>query len=51
LDPYTKEENVLRLFGDRVLRRIFGPNKEEEAGKGCIMRSSLSCTLYQILLG
>jgi hypothetical protein len=40
-------------FENRVLKTIFGPKRDEVAGgwKICIMRSSISCTLHQILLG
>jgi hypothetical protein len=34
----------------RVLRRIFRPNKKE-AEENCDFRSSITCTLYQVLLG
>jgi hypothetical protein len=37
----------LRVFENRVLRRIFG----REAGEDCIMRSFITCRLHQILLG
>jgi hypothetical protein len=30
---HTKEEHRLRVFENRVLRRIFGPKKDEETGK------------------
>jgi hypothetical protein len=38
-----------RVFENRMLRRIFGPKRE--AGESCIMRSFITCTLQQILLG
>jgi hypothetical protein len=38
----------MRLFENRVLRRIFGPKRDEE---NCIMKSSVVCALHQILLG
>jgi hypothetical protein len=41
-----REENRLRVFENRVLRRIFGPEKEEMAGGNLI-----HFTLHQILLG
>jgi hypothetical protein len=28
----TWEENILRVFGNRMLRRIFGPKREEVMG-------------------
>jgi hypothetical protein len=47
-----KEENRLGVFENRVLKRIFGPKREEVAGSGedCIMRSFITCTLHKILL-
>jgi hypothetical protein len=37
---------------NRVLRRILGPKrKRQEAGEDFIMRSFITCTLHQILLG
>jgi hypothetical protein len=43
----------LRAFQKRVLRRIFGPKREEmaEAGEDCIIRSFITCTPHQVLLG
>jgi hypothetical protein len=47
-----REEHGLRVFVNRVLRRIFGyKRKWQEAGEHCVMRSFISCTLHQILLG
>jgi hypothetical protein len=37
------EEHRLRVFENRVLRRIFGPKREEDG--------SLTCILRRILLG
>jgi hypothetical protein len=34
----------------RVLRRIFGPKREEVAGEDGIMRSFITCTHHKILL-
>jgi hypothetical protein len=49
----AREECRLRVFETRLLRRIFGTKREEAAGAGggCIMRSFITCTLHQILLG
>jgi hypothetical protein len=33
----------LRVFENRVLRRIFGPRREEN----CVMRSFLTCTVHK----
>jgi len=43
----------LRVFEIRVLRRIFGPKREEvaEDWRRLIMRNFITCTLHQILLG
>jgi hypothetical protein len=48
-----REENRFRVSENRVLRRIFGPKRDElkEGGENCIMRSSIICTLHQLLLG
>jgi len=45
-----KEENILKVFENRVLRRISGLKSEEVAGENCIMRSFITCTLHLILL-
>jgi hypothetical protein len=42
-------KNSLRMFKTKVLRKVFGPKRE--AGKNCIMRSFIICTLHQMLLG
>jgi hypothetical protein len=44
------EEHRLRFFENRVLRRIFGP-KREDHGENCIMMNFIICTLHRILLG
>jgi hypothetical protein len=43
-----REEHRLRVFENRVLRRIFGPKRDEvkEGGENCILRNSMICTLY-----
>jgi hypothetical protein len=40
------------VFENRVLRRIFGPERENEweTGEDCIMRSFITCTLHHMLL-
>jgi hypothetical protein len=50
---FLEEERTLSVSENRVLRRIFGPKgrKWQEAGEHCIMRSFITCTLRQILLG
>ena len=46
-----REEHKLRVFENRVLRRIFGPKKDEVtvSGDNYTMRSSVICTPHQIL--
>jgi hypothetical protein len=38
------------VFENRVLRRIFGPKRDEVigAGENCIMRSFITCTVLQV---
>jgi hypothetical protein len=47
------QERRLRLFENRVLRRVFGPKRGEVTGNGenYIMRSLMICTPYPILCG
>ena len=48
-----REERRLRVFENRVLRRIFGPKKDEVIGKwrNYIIRSFMICTPHQKLFG
>ena len=48
-----REECRLRVFENMVLRRVFGPKRDEVAGNGenYIMRSLVICTPYPILCG
>jgi hypothetical protein len=48
-----KEEHVLRVSENRVLRRIFGPNRDAVTGvrDNYTTRSFIFCTLHQILFG
>jgi len=48
-----KEEQRLRVFENRVLRRVFGLKRDEETGneEKYIMRSLVICTPYRILCG
>jgi hypothetical protein len=48
-----REERRLRVFENRVLRRIFGPKRNEVTGSGenYIMKSLMMCTPNSILLG
>jgi hypothetical protein len=44
-----REEHILRVFENRVLRRIFGHKREEVAGgcgEDCIMRSFITYMLH-----
>jgi hypothetical protein len=45
-------EECVRVFKNRVLRKIFGPKRDEVTGDGedYIMRSFMMCT-HQILFG
>jgi hypothetical protein len=44
-----REEYRLRVFENRVLRRIFGPKRDEVMGeqRNCIMGSFIICTHHQ----
>ena len=46
-----RDEHRLRVFENRVLRRVFGPKRDEVTGNGenYIMRSLVICTPYPIL--
>ena len=46
-----RDDRRLRVFENRVLRRVFGPKRDEETGNGenYIMRSLVICTPYPIL--
>jgi hypothetical protein len=45
-----REEHRLKVFENRVLRRIFGPKRVEVIGqwRNCIRRSFMICTLRQV---
>jgi hypothetical protein len=45
-----REEHGMRIFENKVLRRIFGTKREEVIGdwENCILRSFIICTLRQI---
>jgi hypothetical protein len=47
-----RKEHILRVFENRVLRRIFGPKRDEVMGERrkltCITRSFVICTLHQV---
>jgi hypothetical protein len=42
-----REEQVLRVFENRMLRRILGPKRE--SGEDYITRNLMICTYHQIL--
>jgi hypothetical protein len=47
-----RKERRLRVFENRVLRRMFGPKRDEvtgESGENCIMKSLMICTAHPIL--
>jgi hypothetical protein len=48
-----REESRLRVFENRVLRRVFGPKRDAVTGNGenYIMGSLITCTPYPILVG
>ena len=48
-----REERRLRVFENRVLKRVFGPKRDEVTGNGenYTMRSIVICTPCQILYG
>jgi hypothetical protein len=48
-----REEHMLRVFMNRVLREIYGPKRDEVtvSGEDCIMNSLIMCTPHQILFG
>jgi hypothetical protein len=45
------EENMLRVFYNMVLRRVFGSESEEVAGEDCVMRSFTTFMHLSMLLG
>ena len=48
-----REERRLRVFENRVLRRVFGPKRDEVTGNGenYIMWSLVICNPYPVLCG
>jgi hypothetical protein len=46
-----KKEHRLRLFENRVLRRIFGPKRAEVSGQDYITRNLKPCPHHQMLFG
>jgi hypothetical protein len=46
-----REEHRLRVFEMRMLRRMFGPKREEGTGENYVTKNLIICTLHQILLG
>ena len=49
----SREERRLRMFGNRVLWRIFGPKRDGVTGNGenYVTRSLMFCTTHPILCG
>ena len=48
-----REERRLRLFENRMLRKILGPKRDEVKGNGeeYIMRSLMICPPHRLLFG
>ena len=48
-----RDERLLRVFENRVLRRVFGPRSDEVTGNGetFVMRGLVICNLYPIFCG
>jgi len=46
-----REVHKVRVFENRVMRRIFGPKREEVAGANCIIWSFITSVFHRILLG
>jgi hypothetical protein len=45
-----REEHRLSLFENNMLKRIFGPRRDEviEVGENCTTRSFIACVLRQV---
>jgi hypothetical protein len=43
-----REEHRLRAFENRVLRRVFGPKRDDEAMGGCFLHNEELCDLYSL---
>jgi hypothetical protein len=48
-----REERRLRVFENRLLKKIFGPTMDEikRTGRDCRMRSFMICTPHEVLFG
>jgi hypothetical protein len=46
-----REEYRLNVSQNRILRKIFGPEREEVVGGDSIMRSFIICKLRKTILG
>jgi hypothetical protein len=46
-----REEYRLRVFENRVLRRIFGPERKTDRGENYIMMNFTACILHRMFLG
>jgi hypothetical protein len=53
LSLILREERRLKVFENRVLRKVFGPKRDEVTGNGenYIIRSLMICTPYQYCAG
>ena len=50
---HMREERRLRVFENKLLRRMFGPNRDMVLGSGenYIMKSLMICTPHSLLFG
>jgi hypothetical protein len=46
-----REEHRLRVFENRILRRIFGPKRDEVTGESFTVSNFIICARLQIVLG
>jgi hypothetical protein len=53
LAAYIEGGTYLRVFENRVLRKVFGPKTDEVTGNGdnYVMRSLMICTAHPVLFG
>jgi len=49
--PTLREKSRLRVFENRLLRRIFGPQQKQGSVENCIMKRLTICTLTQHFSG
>jgi len=53
LVAHIEGERRLKVFENRVLRRLFGPKRDEVTGSGenYLMRSLMICAPHEIMFG